>query len=93
MHLKLYVLEYEVNEVGEEVEIDRYIDCWIDENEIKGFYSPLDNDEIKCLNLFINGTNLTVIQKPELVEYLNRRFNVTKTKERKMNLKIKDKRP
>ena len=53
MKLKLYILDYTINEKNEEVEYDRYIDMWIDENKINGFYVPTNQTEIKCLNLFL----------------------------------------
>lgn len=76
MKLKLYILDYEIDDLGEEIEIDRYIDIWIDENAIIGFYVPINQDEIKCLNLFFNSMTITVVQNDELVNFLNKKFNV-----------------
>ena len=67
MKLKLYILDYEIDDLGEEIEVDRYIDMWIDENAILGFYVPVNQDEIKCLNLFFNAMQITVVQNKELV--------------------------
>ena len=53
-----------------------YVNTWIDENEIKGFYIPRVDDEIPCINLFYNGDVITVVQNEELVDFLNKKFKV-----------------
>ena len=76
MKLKLYILDYGIDDLGDEIEVDRYIDMWIDESQILGFYVPINQDEIKCLNLFFNSMTITVVQNDELVNFLNKKFNV-----------------
>lgn len=76
MKLKLYILDYTINENNEEEEYDRYIDMWIDESKINGFYVPTNQTEIKCLNLFFNSMTISVVQNEELVDFLNKKFNV-----------------
>ena len=76
MKLKLYILDYTINEKNEEEEYDRYIDMWIDESKINGFYVPTHQTEIKCLNLFFNSMTISVVQNAELVDFLNKKFNV-----------------
>lgn len=76
MKLKLYILDYDVDDSGQEIEVDRYIDMWIDESQIKGFYIPINQDEIKCINLFFNSMTISVVQNDDLVKFLDKRFNV-----------------
>ena len=57
------------------IEEGLYINVWIDENEIKGFYIPSVDDEIPCINLFFNGDVITVVQNEEIINFLNTKFS------------------
>ena len=52
-------------------EVDIYVDLYIDESEIKGFFVPEAFDEHKTICLFFSGDLITVQQTPELLKYLD----------------------
>ena len=74
MKLLLYTVE-------DDLELENntmFLNVWIDESKINGFYIPTQDDDIKCINLFFDGEVITVVQNMELVDFLDRKFKVNK---------------
>jgi len=52
-------------------------DIHINPSKIDAFYMPdLDADGIKCINIFMGGQLLTVVQNQEIIDYLTYKFNL-----------------
>mgnify|MGYP005991686841 CR=1 FL=1 len=52
----------------------KHIPFYFNEEEIKGYYEPLEFDGIKYFNILINSTIVTLVQNKQLKEYLENTF-------------------
>ena len=55
-----------------ELEKDIYVDLYINESEIKGFFVPYQFDEFDTICLFFASELITVQQTPELLHYIDK---------------------
>lgn len=67
--MKLKLLTYDTLN-----ENNRFIDAWIDEDKIVGFYIPDPIDEIPVINLFFDGAEIVVVRNKEIEHFLTNKF-------------------
>ena len=53
---------------------NRFIDAWIDESKIVGFYIPEPIDQVKVINLFFDGAEIVVVSNKEIESFLTSKF-------------------
>ena len=51
-------------------ESEIYVDCYLDESKMIGYYWTKDNMEDNSVNVIYGNTTLTLIQSQELMDYL-----------------------
>lgn len=53
-----------------------YVDGWLDENKIDGYYLTKDNFEDESVNVILNGGTLTLQRSNKLIDFLLNKFNL-----------------
>ncbi len=61
-----------------QLEKDSYVDLYINESEIKGFFVPYQFDDFDTICLFFASELITVQQTPELLHYLDKHIRKIK---------------
>ena len=52
----------------------RFVDWYLDTDEIKNFFIPIDENIPPCINIFYQGHLVTIKQEKKITEYLNQKF-------------------
>jgi hypothetical protein len=53
-----------------------YVDVWLDENKVIGYYLTKDNFQDESVNLIFGNTTITLLRSKELIDFLLKKFNM-----------------
>ena len=62
--------------VVNEDETFEYVDIWISEDKIIGYYLIRDNFEDESVNVIFGNTTITLLRSKELIDYLLNKYNM-----------------